>query len=109
MVLLNQESRLLTGSADSELRAWDLRYLQEVRRHTEDAWLSIPVHLISDSLTIQACICVHTERVCLSLQEKAEGEPEVKKGKTLLGDDDDDDDDDTQEGGDEGLEEVQEM
>lgn len=52
---------------------------------------------------------MHTERVCLSLQEKAEGEPEVKKGKTLLGDDDDDDDDDTQEGGDEGLEEVQEM
>lgn len=32
MVLLNQESRLLTGSADSELRAWDIRHMQEVRR-----------------------------------------------------------------------------
>lgn len=32
MVLLNQESRLLTGSADSELRAWDINYLTEVRR-----------------------------------------------------------------------------
>lgn len=31
MVLLNQESRLLTGSADSELRAWDIQYIQEVR------------------------------------------------------------------------------
>ncbi|KAA8593033.1 hypothetical protein FQN60_018488 [Etheostoma spectabile] len=29
MVLLNQENRLLTGSADSELRAWDINYLQE--------------------------------------------------------------------------------
>lgn len=48
--------------------------------------------------------------VCLSaslrpLQEKAEGEPKVKKGKTLL---DDDDDEDTEEGADESLEEVQE-
>lgn len=35
MVLLNQENRLLTGSADSELRAWDVDYLEEVRkRHT---------------------------------------------------------------------------
>lgn len=50
MVLLNQESRLLTGSADSELRAWDINYLQE---------------------------------------ERAEGEPDLKKGKTLLQEDDD--------------------
>ena len=33
MVLLNQEGRLLTGSADSELRAWDIHFLQGVRRH----------------------------------------------------------------------------
>ena len=30
MVLLDQESRLLTGSADSELRAWDIDYLSQV-------------------------------------------------------------------------------
>lgn len=36
-------------------------------------------------------------------QEKAEGEPEVKKGKTLL---DDASDEDNEEGGDESLEEV---
>lgn len=30
MLLLNQDARLLTGSADSELRAWDINYLQEV-------------------------------------------------------------------------------
>lgn len=46
MVLLNQETRLLTGSADSELRAWDISYLQEVRRDAQgtpaagDEWLS---------------------------------------------------------------------
>lgn len=32
MVLLNQENRLLTGSADSELRAWDIDYLEEVSK-----------------------------------------------------------------------------
>lgn len=30
MALLDQDNRLLTGSADSELRAWDITYLQEV-------------------------------------------------------------------------------
>lgn len=40
MVLLNQENRLLTGSADSELRAWDISYLQEVRKNTA----LFPVH-----------------------------------------------------------------
>lgn len=44
--------------------------------------------------------------VCLSAQEKAEGEPKVKKGKTLL--DDDDDDEANDEGVDESLEEVRE-
>lgn len=32
MVVLNQENRLLTGSADSELRAWDIEYIEEVKR-----------------------------------------------------------------------------
>lgn len=36
-------------------------------------------------------------------QEKAEGEPKVKKGKTLL---DDDDDEDNEEGADESADEV---
>lgn len=39
------------------------------------------------------------------VQEKAEGEPKVKKGKTLL---DEDDDEDDEEGVDESLEEVRE-
>lgn len=36
MALLSQESRLLTGSADSELRAWDIKYLEEVRKDTAE-------------------------------------------------------------------------
>lgn len=40
MVLLSQESRLLTGSADSELRAWDIKYLEEVRKDTVSTFLS---------------------------------------------------------------------
>ncbi|XP_035378953.1 WD repeat-containing protein 3 isoform X2 [Electrophorus electricus] len=35
MVLLNQENRLLTGSADSELRAWDISYLEEAKEVDE--------------------------------------------------------------------------
>lgn len=31
MVLLDRDNRLLTGSADSELHAWDIRRLEEVR------------------------------------------------------------------------------
>lgn len=31
LVLLNGEKRLLTGCADSELRAWDIKYLEPVR------------------------------------------------------------------------------
>ncbi|XP_072301134.1 WD repeat-containing protein 3 [Eucyclogobius newberryi] len=50
MVLLNHQNRLLTGSADSELRAWDISYLQEGR---------------------------------------VEGEPVVKKGKTLVKEEED--------------------
>lgn len=58
MVLLNREKRLLTGSADSELRAWDISYLQE---------------------------------------GKAEGEPQVKKGKTLLDDDEEQEEEEEEE------------
>lgn len=31
LALLSKERRLITGSADSELRVWDLTYIQEVR------------------------------------------------------------------------------
>ncbi|CAL9690674.1 unnamed protein product [Knipowitschia caucasica] len=58
MVLLNNQSRLLTGSADSELRAWDINFLQEKR---------------------------------------AEGEPDVKKGKALMTLEDDEGDEEPDE------------
>lgn len=42
MVLLNEENRLLTGSADSELRAWDIDYLEEVSKQ-HNVCLIIPL------------------------------------------------------------------
>lgn len=30
LVLVSEEKRLITGASDSELRAWDISYLQEV-------------------------------------------------------------------------------
>lgn len=92
MVLLNQESRLLTGSADSELRAWDISYLQEVRTEEGGRWRQV-----------NCCSVASTSFLSLS-QERAEGEPKVKKGKSLL--DDDSDEEEAAEEGDEGVEEV---
>lgn len=98
MVLLDQENRLLTGSADSELRAWDITYLQEVSSNTQ---------------VMAECCFKHSVFLFLSFflsvslppaQAKAEGEPEVKKGKTELEEDEDEED---KEGIDESPEEVQ--
>lgn len=30
LVLVSEEKRLITGASDSELRAWDIAYLEEV-------------------------------------------------------------------------------
>lgn len=32
LVLVSEEKRVITGAADSELRVWDITYLQEVRK-----------------------------------------------------------------------------
>lgn len=50
MVLLNQENRLLTGSADSELRAWDIQYIEEVKRY-HSCWVTVYVGLECDLLS----------------------------------------------------------
>lgn len=72
------------------------------------------LHSKSVALTWQAvgfcclgCCSAPSVRLCL-VQEKAEGEPKQKKGKTLLGDDDDDGGD-HEEGLDESPEEVRDQ
>lgn len=47
MVLLDRDSRLLTGSADSELRAWDIAYLQEVSvsNMDRDQWSNVVLNI----------------------------------------------------------------
>lgn len=96
MVLLNQETRLLTGSSDSELRAWDISYLQEVSRDmnhgVERCFHPFSFFFLLSSVSLPPA------------QAKAEGEPEVKKGKTELEEEEEEED---KEGVDESPEEVQ--
>ena len=100
MVLLNSENRLLTGSADSELRAWDINYLEEVR--TQKCIYHF-LFMIKCHIDDPASVVVKAPSLS---QAKAEGEPKVKKGKTLL--EENDDDEDNEEEVDESLEEVRE-
>lgn len=98
MVLLNQENRLLTGSADSELRAWDITYLQEVSvsmyrsKRLNLVLIPSPLFFLLSSVSLPPA------------QAKAEGEPEVKMGKTELEEEEEEED---KEGVDESPEEVQ--
>lgn len=112
MVLLNQENRLLTGSADSELRAWDIQYIEEVKRY-HSCWVTVYVGWITfqHSLECDLWSCVEnwhwshfnvfriTSKV--SSQCKEVGEPQEKKVRTLLMDEEED-----EEGLDEEPEEV---
>lgn len=54
MVLLNQENRLLTGSADSELRAWDIQYIEEVRRY-HSCWITVLAELHFSTVLNDLC------------------------------------------------------
>lgn len=49
MVLVSEEKRLITGAADSELRAWDIAYLQEVMTVSDHGQLHVftVCHLIN--------------------------------------------------------------
>lgn len=58
MVLLNQENRLLTGSADSELRAWDIDYLEEVNKQRSGHILTLQTsysvkYVLNDSIGLR--------------------------------------------------------
>lgn len=88
MTFLNEERRLLTGSADSELRAWDISYPREVSRDARRHVDSPPPP--RGLMTPRVCVCVC---VVPSVQEPAEGQPRVKKVKSLLEDSDGDDQD----------------
>lgn len=95
MVLLDRDSRLLTGSADSELRAWDIAYLQEVSvsNMDRDQWSNVGGFKYPSFPPVSLP----------PAQVKLEGEPEEKRGKIELVEDGDEDDQEA----DEGPEEVQ--
>ncbi|XP_077946986.1 WD repeat-containing protein 3 isoform X2 [Gasterosteus aculeatus] len=106
-LFLRDRNLLVSSSKDSFVKWWDLdtqHCFKTMVGHRSEVWGMVLLNQESRLLTGSADSELRAWDLRY-LQEKAEGEPEVKKGKTLLGDDDDDDDDDTQEGGDEGLEE----
>ncbi len=110
MVLLNHESRLLTGSADSELRAWDIQYIEEVRHITHAVpngyfvgWITFQYSLECDTWTLRELklISYIQNDIKVSSQGKEVGEPKEKKVRTLLENEEED-----EEGLDEEPEEV---
>lgn len=46
MALISEEKRLITGTADSELRVWDISYIQEEVRYSLGNPPVLPIHLL---------------------------------------------------------------
>uniref|UniRef100_A0A4W6G235 WD repeat domain 3 n=1 Tax=Lates calcarifer TaxID=8187 RepID=A0A4W6G235_LATCA len=96
-LFLKDKNLLVTSSKDSFVKWWDL--------DTQHCFKTMVGHRSEKIANLRHIIsfCESSVSVCLHpAQEKAEGEPKVKKGKTLL---DDDNDEDNEEGVDESLEE----
>uniref|UniRef100_A0A3B4UMW4 WD repeat-containing protein 3 n=1 Tax=Seriola dumerili TaxID=41447 RepID=A0A3B4UMW4_SERDU len=104
-LFLRDKNLLVTSSKDSFVKWWDLdtqHCFKTMVGHRSEVWSMALLNQEKRLLTGSADSELRAWDISYLQEEKAEGEPKVKKGKTLL---DDDDDEDNEEGGDENLEE----
>ncbi|KAM9344035.1 WD repeat-containing protein 3 [Pholidichthys leucotaenia] len=105
-LLLKDKNLLVTCSKDSFVKWWDLdtqHCFKTVVGHRSEVWGMLLLNEENRLLTGSADSELRAWDINYLEGEKAEGEPKVKKGKTLL--EDEDNDDDHGEGVDESLEE----
>uniref|UniRef100_A0A671UDX3 WD repeat-containing protein 3 n=1 Tax=Sparus aurata TaxID=8175 RepID=A0A671UDX3_SPAAU len=103
-LFLKDKNLLVTSSKDSFVKWWDLdtqHCFKTMVGHRSEVWGMALLNQENRLLTGSADSELRAWDINY-LEEKAEGEPKVKKGKSLL---DDDDDEDDEEGADESLEE----
>ncbi|XP_034549876.1 WD repeat-containing protein 3 [Notolabrus celidotus] len=105
-LFLKDKNLLVTSSKDSFVKWWDLdtqHCFKTMVGHRSEVWGMLLLNRESRLLTGSADSELRAWDINYIQEEKAEGEPEVKKVKTLL--EDDDEDGDNEEGADESLEE----
>ncbi|XP_041858457.1 WD repeat-containing protein 3 [Melanotaenia boesemani] len=103
-LFLKEKNLLLTSSKDTFVKWWDLdtqHCFKTMVGHRSEVWGAVLLNQENRLLTGSADSELRAWDITYLEEKKAEGEPKVKKGKTLLDDDDNNDD----EGEDESLEE----
>ncbi|XP_069011169.1 WD repeat-containing protein 3 [Embiotoca jacksoni] len=107
-LFLKDKNLLVTCSKDSFVKWWDLdtqHCFKTMVGHRSEVWGMVLLNQQNRLLTGSADSELRAWDISYLEEEKAKGEPKVKKGKTLLNDDDDDDDENNEEAVDESLEE----
>lgn len=105
-LFLKDKNLLVTSSKDSFVKWWDLdtqHCFKTVVGHRSEVWGMVLLNQESRLLTGSADSELRAWDISYLKEEKAKGEPKVKKVKTLL--DDDSDEEEAEEGLDEGVEE----
>ncbi|KAG7240373.1 hypothetical protein INR49_026944 [Caranx melampygus] len=105
-LFLRDKNLLVTSSKDSFVKWWDLdtqHCFKTMVGHRSEVWGMALLNQEKRLLTGSADSELRAWDISYLQEEKAEGEPKVKKGKTMM--DGDDDDDDKEEGNDENLDE----
>uniref|UniRef100_A0A3Q3FCU7 WD repeat domain 3 n=1 Tax=Labrus bergylta TaxID=56723 RepID=A0A3Q3FCU7_9LABR len=90
-LFLKDKNLLVTSSKDSFVKWWDLdtqHCFQTMVGHRSEVWGMVLLKQENRLLTGSADSELRAWDINYLQQEKAEGEPQVKKGKTLLDDDD---------------------
>ncbi|KAM4558542.1 WD repeat-containing protein 3 [Odontesthes bonariensis] len=104
-LFLKDKNLLITSSKDTFVKWWDLdtqHCFKTMVGHRSEVWGMVLLNQENRLLTGSADSELRAWDISYLEEEKAAGEPKVKKGKTLL---DDDDDGDSVEAEDESLEE----